>query len=88
MVQVYVPWYHGIDKTPVMKTPVKTPVEDLSQKRLVRTIRCLKNDEKHKHSGATGNLVTFVSIEDITVYYSSNSTARSAARTEYYGQYQ
>ncbi len=40
----------------------------------------LKNDLKYKHSGATGKLVSVVSIEDITVYYGSNSTAMSAAR--------
>ncbi len=39
----------------------------------------LKNDLKYKHTGATGKLVGVVSIEDITVYYGSNSTAMSAA---------
>ncbi len=40
----------------------------------------LKNDLKYRHSGATGKLVGVVSIKDITVYYSSNSTAMPAAR--------
>jgi hypothetical protein len=35
---------------------------------------------KYKLSGATGKPVSVVSIEDITVYYGSNSTAMSAAR--------
>ena len=39
-----------------------------------------KNDLKYKHSDATGKLVGVVSIEDIAVYYGSNSTAMSAAR--------
>jgi hypothetical protein len=39
-----------------------------------------KNDVKYKHTGATGKLVGVVSIEDITVYYGSNSTAMSEAR--------
>ncbi len=33
----------------------------------------------YRHSGATGKPVGAVSIEDITVYYGSNSTAMSAA---------
>jgi hypothetical protein len=40
----------------------------------------LNNDLKYKHSGATGKPVGVVSIEDITVYHGSNSTAMSAAR--------
>ncbi len=40
----------------------------------------LKNDLKYKQSGATGKLGGVVSIDDITVYYGSNSTAMSAAR--------
>ncbi len=43
---------------------------------------------KYKHSGATGKLVGVASIEDMTVYYGSNSTAMSAARistTVYHG---
>ncbi len=40
----------------------------------------VKSDLKYKHSGATGKLVGVVSIEDITVYHGSNSTAMSATR--------
>ncbi len=40
----------------------------------------LKTNLKYKHSGATGKLVGVVSINDITVYYGSNSTAMGAVR--------